>query len=119
MSEVYAEQGSPLTLALWESWPWGHESQRVDPAPSQLPYWGKWELQVSQPQGCECGRAGPVTFLLRSGLDKGEMISPSWLATYSRQENWPQGHQIRKAGPAPHLLQHSGEQALYLRWATQ
>lgn len=28
-------------------------------------------------------------------------------------------HNSRRAGPAPHQLQHSGEQALHLMWAAQ
>jgi hypothetical protein len=30
-----------LRTALWESWPWGHESRRADPSPSHMQYCGE------------------------------------------------------------------------------
>lgn len=45
-----------------------------------------------------------------------EMDKRATPTTYGRQENWLQSHQSGRAGPAPHLLQHSREQTLHLTW---
>lgn len=41
VSEDWAERAPPLTWALWDSWPWIHDSRRADPTPSQLQYLGE------------------------------------------------------------------------------
>ena len=53
-------------------------------------------------------------------LDVGEptLQVQEW-ESYLSQESYPQGHKHRRASPAPHQLQHSGEQALHLTWTAQ
>lgn len=41
------------------------------------------------------------------------------LFTCCSWESWPQDHEIGRDDPAPHCLQHSEEQALYLAWEAQ
>lgn len=36
-----------LTWASWESWAWSHESESVDPTPSQLQYLGEQDLNTA------------------------------------------------------------------------
>lgn len=38
------------------------------------------------------------------------------LITSGRGESSPQGHELGRAGSAPHQLQHSGERGLHLAW---
>ena len=41
------------------------------------------------------------------------------LATYGRHESCPPGSSEQESFPDPYLLQHLGEQALYLAWVAQ
>lgn len=61
----------------------------------------------------------PCLLSVVSGICEGEILSlPFALATYSRLENWPWGHESRRTDHEPDLLQHSREWALHLDWAT-
>lgn len=63
------------------------------------------EAQASQSQGCEHGRAGPEICLPCSDMEEREMYSLLLiLATFGRQEGWPQGYQSGRVGPASCLL---------------
>lgn len=53
-----------------------------------------------------------------SGMGEGEIPSSLFTPTaYGSQETWCWGHESGRAALAPHLLQHLGDQALYLIWA--
>ena len=57
----------------------------------------------------------PTTHLPCGGMDKGEVSSSHLLlTTCGRQKTWPWDHVSRRAGPVPHQLEHSQEQALSL-----
>lgn len=72
------------------------------------------ELQVSLPQGYECGKAGTATRLPCGGMRTRERYpsTPLPLTTSSKWETWSWGHEIMRAVPTPHQLQHS-EQTLH------
>lgn len=61
-------------------------------------------VQVSQPLGCEGGKAGLAAPLLLDGMGKAGLLthSISSLAAYRRQKSRPQGNQSRIAVPRPH-----------------
>lgn len=120
MSESCAELALLLTWALWESWPWGHENRRADPAPTQLRCLGERAPHIAgvlgEPAQCECGKAGPTAHLPGAGVDVGEKASSPLvlhhlqqaggdLALGSRElesSSWPSPvAALKSVGPAP------------------
>lgn len=63
----------------------------------------------------------PLFCCVVSDTSKGEIPTPPpFLATYSKQESWPQwDHKSKRAVPAPQLLQHLEELAQLFTWTAQ
>lgn len=70
-----------------------------------------WAVQKSWPW---LGRAVQVSWPHHSSAVGGIGAGMVPLTTYGSQKTWPQGRENRRAGPATHQLQHSGEWTLNL-----
>lgn len=123
-----------ITCNRWETCPWGHKSKRAIPVPRQRQHLGEPALHhiwaasrvesgcggcglAMPPRGPNCGRTGSASCLLCVGVvivQEAFHFSPFWPC----HQQWigelaPWNHRSRRAGLAPHMLQHLGEQALY------
>lgn len=77
MSEGYAELIPSLTWALWDRWPWSHDSKRADPTTSKLKYMGEQTLHIVRVAGEPTEDTNVVPFCLPcGGMDKGGIPPP-------------------------------------------
>jgi hypothetical protein len=125
-----------LSLMLWHEWgrdaPPGPSmaglSLRVSEQESRLcTLSGQHNRANPEYRGCRwaslesirLGKQALPSCQLGHGKDQGETpSSPSLCLTiYSRQVNWPRGHESWRTGRVPYIMWHSGEWALYLDWA--
>ena len=98
MSERCAELALPLTWALWEIWPWEHESRRAAPVPTQLQCLGERAPYIAgilgEPAQCECGRA----HLPCAGVDVGESASSPLVLHHLQQAGGDLALGVERAG---------------------
>ena len=62
-----------------------------------------WELQVSQTQGYEGGKASPPTHIFYG--DMAEVEISSFLLACHHLESWSQDHESGRTGPDPQFLE--------------